>query len=68
MKFNRIGNDPYAFKSKAGFTATAHLDRFDFGMDTFRDVVAGSVEIRIEVEGIRSKIKKEPEENGDQEH
>lgn len=68
VKFNRIGNDPYAFKSKAGFTATAHLDRFDFGMDTFRDVVAGPVEIRIEVEGVRSRIKKEPEENGDQEH
>ncbi|HQV71348.1 MAG: YceI family protein [Dokdonella sp.] len=57
VTFNRQGTDPYAFKSKAGFSATATLDRFDFGMSTFRDVVAGPVELRIEVEGIRSKHK-----------
>ena len=57
VTFNRQGTDPYAFKSKAGFIATATLDRFDFGMSTFRDVVAGPVELRIEVEGIRSKHK-----------
>lgn len=68
VRFNRIGNDPYAFRSKAGFTATAHLNRFDFGMDSFREVVAGPVEIRIEIEGIRSKTKKEPGGNGNQEH
>ncbi len=54
VTFNREGGDPYAFKTKAGFTATTTLDRFDFGMTTFRDVVAGPVELRIEVEGIRS--------------
>lgn len=54
VRFNREGGDPYAFKTKAGFTATTTLDRFDFGMKTFREVVAGPVELRIEVEGVRS--------------
>ncbi len=54
LRFNREGADPYAFKTKAGFTATTTLDRFAFGMKTFREVVAGPVELRIEVEGVRS--------------
>lgn len=57
VTFNREGGDPYAFKTKAGFTATTTLNRFDFGMSTFRDVVAGPVELRIEVEGVRSSQK-----------
>lgn len=57
VSFNRIGGDPYAFKTKAGFSARTTLDRFAFGMDSYRDVVAGPVELRIEVEGVRSKNK-----------
>lgn len=53
VTFNRIGGDPYAFKTKAGFSARAVLDRFAFGMDRYRDVVAGPVELRIEIEGVR---------------
>ncbi len=64
VRFNRVGGDPYAFKTKAGFTATSTLDRFAFGMKTFREVVAGPVELRIEVEGIRSS-RKEKERNPD---
>ena len=60
--FNREGNDPYAFKTKAGFTATTKLDRFDFGMKSFRDVVAGPVELRIEVEGTRTRHRPEESE------
>ena len=67
VTFNREGGDPYAFKTKAGFTATTTLDRFDFGMKTFRDVVAGPVELRIEVEGIRSS-QKESTADGPEEH
>jgi polyisoprenoid-binding protein YceI len=59
VTFNRIGGDPYAFKTKAGFSARTTLDRFAFGMDRYRDVVAGPVELRIEVEGVRSRSKKE---------
>lgn len=60
VTFNRAGGDPYAFKTKAGFTARAQLDRFDFGMKTYRDVVGPAVELRIEVEGIRTG--KDPKE------
>lgn len=67
VTFNREGGDPYAFKTKAGFTATTTLDRFDFGMTTFRDVVAGPVELRIEVEGVRS-TKKENKTDGPEKH
>ena len=61
VTFNRLGGDPYAFKDKAGFSATATLNRFDFGMQSYRDVVAGPVELRIEVEGVRST--QTPKEN-----
>ena len=67
VTFNREGGDPYAFKTKAGFTATTTLDRFDFGMTTFRDVVAGPVELRIEVEGVRS-TQKENKSDGPEKH
>jgi polyisoprenoid-binding protein YceI len=50
---NRIGNDPYAFKQKAGFSAIATLQRFDFGMTRFKDVVADAIELHFEIEGIR---------------
>lgn len=60
VTFNRAGGDPYAFKTKAGFTARAQLDRFDFGMKTYRDVVGAEVELRIEVEGVRTG--KDPKE------
>jgi polyisoprenoid-binding protein YceI len=50
---NRIANDPYAFKQKAGFSATATLHRFDFGMTRYKDVVGDEIELRLEIEGIR---------------
>ncbi len=53
VTFNRIGRDPYAFRTKAGFSAQARLDRFDFGIERYRDVVGADVELRIELEAIR---------------
>ncbi len=50
---NRIGNDPYAFGRKAGFSARATLRRSDFGMTRFREVVGAEVHLRLEIEGIR---------------
>ena len=50
---NRIANDPYAFKQKAGFSASATLHRFDFGMTRFKDVVGDNIQLRFEVEGVR---------------
>lgn len=68
VKLNRIGSDPYAFKRKAGFTASTRLDRFAFGMDGFREAIAGSVELRIEVEGIRQGKTRESDDDGTEKH
>jgi len=53
FKFNKVGNDPYTFKRKAGFSATAKLNRNDFDMKRFQDVVGQDVELTLVVEGIR---------------
>ena len=53
FKFNRVGNDPYTFKRKAGFAATAKLNRNDFDMKRFQDVVGQDVELTLVIEGIK---------------
>jgi polyisoprenoid-binding protein YceI len=52
---NRVGTDPYAFKQKAGFSASATLDRFAFGMERYKEVVAATIELHFEIEGIRDR-------------
>lgn len=49
---NRIANDPYSFKTKAGFSAKATLHRSDFGMTRYAEVVGENIEMRLEIEGI----------------
>ena len=51
--FNRSGNDPYAFKRKAGFSAHATVQRSVFGMKRYAEVVGENIELRLEIEGIR---------------
>ena len=53
VTLNRVGNDPYAFHQKAGFSASATLQRFDFGMTRYKDVVGDAIALRFEVEGVR---------------
>ncbi|MBO9664693.1 YceI family protein [Dokdonella sp.] len=50
---NRVANDPYLFKRKAGFSATATLQRSAFGMKRYAEVVGEDVSLRFEIEGIR---------------
>lgn len=68
---NRIGNDPYAFGRKAGFSASASLSRTDFGMTRYEDVVGETITLRFEIEGIADRDAAEPRtgggEDGDQE-
>ena len=52
---NRIGNDPYAFRRKAGFSASASLRRADFGMDRYRQVVGDTITLRFEIEGLADR-------------
>lgn len=51
--FNRLANDPYLFKRKAGFSATATLQRSAFGMKRYAEVVGEEVALRFEIEGLR---------------
>jgi polyisoprenoid-binding protein YceI len=55
VTLNRVGNDPYLFKQKAGFSASATLDRLAFGMERYKEVVAATVELHFEIEGIRDR-------------
>ncbi|HEY0231599.1 MAG TPA: YceI family protein [Dokdonella sp.] len=50
---NRVATDPYLFKQKAGFSATATLQRSAFGMKRYAEVVGENIELRFEIEGIR---------------
>lgn len=55
VTLNRVGTDPYAFKHKAGFSASATLDRFAFGISRYKEVVAAMVQLHVEIEGIRDR-------------
>jgi len=43
------------FRRTAGFSATTHVSRKDFAMTAWQSVVGDAVEIRLEVEGVRSR-------------
>jgi polyisoprenoid-binding protein YceI len=58
---NRIGNDPYAFGKKVGFSAHASLQRFDFGMKRYADVVGDVVSLHFEIEGMRDRNAAKPQ-------
>ena len=50
---NRVGNDPYRFKQKAGFSAKATIRRADFGISRYTEVIGENIELRFEIEGLR---------------
>jgi polyisoprenoid-binding protein YceI len=50
---NRVGNDPYRFRQKAGFSAKATIRRADFGITRYADVIGENIELRFEIEGLR---------------
>lgn len=55
VTLNRAATDPYAFRHKAGFSATASLSRAAFGLSRYKDVVADEVRINLQIEGIRDR-------------
>ncbi|HKE49207.1 MAG TPA: YceI family protein [Rhodanobacteraceae bacterium] len=50
---NRVGNDPYKFKQKAGFSAKAVVKRADFGITRYAEVIGENIELRFEIEGLK---------------
>lgn len=63
-RLNRVGRDPYTFRNKVGFSARATLDRFDFGIERYRDAVGAEVELRIEIEAARAGRNELEDEDG----
>lgn len=60
FRLNRLGNDPYAFNRKAGFSASATFQRSAFGMTRYAGVVGEDVSLRLEIEGIRGRDTADP--------
>lgn len=53
LAFNRAGIDKYTLQSVAGFSATTHLRRSDFGMLKFVPEVGEDVFVELQIEGTR---------------
>ncbi|WP_291077412.1 YceI family protein [Hyphomonas sp.] len=54
VRFNGSGHDRLRNADVAGFSATARLDRTDFGIDRFSGLLTDDVEIEIEAELIKT--------------
>ena len=55
VRLNRIGRHSFSLKHAAGFSATAKLRRSEFGMRRLLPAVGDEIEIRLEIEGLRTK-------------
>lgn len=53
FRVNRIGKTIYGLHTIAGFSATAALDRTDFGVTGFPNAIGHQVALWLELEGIR---------------
>lgn len=52
VRLNALKRHPLTFRRTAGFSATGRLDRRDFGIDTWPNVIGHEVELLIEAEAI----------------
>jgi polyisoprenoid-binding protein YceI len=59
VTLNRIGRHTFSFQYVAGFSASTTIRRSDFGMRTQLPAVGDEVEIRLEVEALRERAKRE---------
>lgn len=53
LRRNAVKRHPLTLRRTAGFSATAILDRRDFGLDAARNMIGNAVRVRIEVEARR---------------
>ena len=53
FRLNRVGRTLYGLHTVAGFSATASLDRTDFGITAFPDSIGHRVSVWMELEAIR---------------
>ena len=55
VAFNQLKRHPMPpFRRTAGFSATATLNRSDFGIDAWKSVIGDEVQLRIEAEAVRA--------------
>lgn len=55
-RLNQDARNPVNFRRTVGFSATARLDRRDFGLDSYPNVIGHEVEVMIELEATRGRI------------
>ncbi|MBU6246406.1 MAG: YceI family protein [Xanthomonadaceae bacterium] len=53
FQFNRLARTIFGLHTVAGFSATATLDRRDFGITAFKHSIGDQVLVRLEIEAIR---------------
>lgn len=62
VRLNALKRHPLTFRRTAGFSATGRLDRRDFGLDTWPNVIGHDVELLIEAEAIVDRAAPPPSE------
>ncbi|QMT60385.1 YceI family protein [Legionella sp. PC997] len=65
VTLNKVGMNPISNKQSVGFTATASINRSDFGINAFLPAVSDKVNLFIGAEGYQDQNKK-PDQNKDQ--
>ncbi|TXK62653.1 YceI family protein [Alkalisalibacterium limincola] len=55
-RLNEAGRNPVNFRRTVGFSATTRLDRREFGLDRYPNVIGNEVEVIIELEATRGRI------------
>lgn len=55
VKHNKSGSNPFSGKHISGFSATTTIKRSDFGMTYGLPGIGDDVEVRLEVEGVRTE-------------
>lgn len=60
VRLNALKRHPLTFRRTAGFSATAHLSRRDFGITTWPNVIGDEVELRIEAEAVLDRNEQSP--------
>lgn len=67
VRLNKLARHPLTFRRTAGFSASAELDRRDFGMDAWPNVIGQKVQLEIQAEATRTRNDQE-QNDADPEH
>lgn len=54
VRLNKLGRNPVGFRRTAGFSASATLDRREFGLTRWTNLVGTEVALEIQLEAVRS--------------